>query len=198
MRKWDEVQGKGRTGKIKERKWSCPPRPLLTKTSVLDLMEGKEVGDWLTGWGRVRDRWWERGRKRAEEKMIDKKRIRKWERPGERKKKEYIFTRTHIEKILCHTHTQLKDVRQIQEMLLFQFMHKQGIYFNSNPCCRMLISCKTKHNQMYVCVCLTAYPKANRNPQNSLPVQPGIPLNLSIDVSISSLLPIQGESISHS
>lgn len=55
------------------------------------------------------------------------------------KKKTKIFTRTHREKILCHTHTQLKDVRQIQERLLFKFMHKQGICFNSKPCCRMLI-----------------------------------------------------------
>ncbi len=115
-----------------------------------------------------------------------------------RKAKKNILW-TYIEKILCHTHTQLlKDARQIQEVLLFQFMHKQGICFNNNPCCGMLISCKTKHYQMYVCVCLTAYPKADRNPQNSLPVQPGIPLNLSLDVSVSFLLPIQGGSISHS
>jgi len=43
MRKSEEVQGKGRTGKIKERKRACPPRPLLTKRSVFDLMEGKVV-----------------------------------------------------------------------------------------------------------------------------------------------------------
>lgn len=43
MGKSEEVQGKGKTRKIKERKRSCPPRPLLTKPSAFDLMEGKKV-----------------------------------------------------------------------------------------------------------------------------------------------------------
>lgn len=56
---------------------------------------------------------------------------------GEKQTK--IFTRTHMEKVLCHTHRQLKDVRQIQEMLALQFMLKQSTCFNRKSSCRMLI-----------------------------------------------------------
>ncbi len=144
MRKWDGFQGKGRTGKIKERKRSCPPRPSLTKTSVFDLMEGKSKRS-----RRLTDRVRQGKRQmvREREKESRGENYRQEENRKMRKAKNiYIYIRTHIEKILCHTHTQLlKDARQIQEVLLFQFMHKQGICFNSNPCCGMLISCKTKH-----------------------------------------------------
>jgi len=53
-------------------------------------------------------------------------------------KQTKIFTRTPMENVL-HTHRQLKDVRQIQEMLAFQFMHKQSTCFNKKSSCRMLI-----------------------------------------------------------
>lgn len=39
--------------------------------------------------------------------------------------------KVHKGKMLCHTHTQSKDVRQ------FQFMHKQGTCFNKKSWCRM-------------------------------------------------------------
>lgn len=94
----------------------------MTKTSVFDLMEGKRSRR-LTDRVRQGRRQMLRERDKESRGENDRQEENKKMRKAREEKNPKIFTRTHTEKIFRNTHTQIKDVKQIQEMLLFHCTH---------------------------------------------------------------------------